>query len=57
MVEVGRDLGRLCSQEFLLKEGHLELIADDCVQVGFVYLHRRRPQNFSGQPQTVTIKK
>jgi len=53
MVEVGRS----CSQIFLLKEDHLELTAEDYAQVGFEYLHRRRLHNFSRQPQTIAIRK
>jgi len=36
----------------LPKQGHLQQAAQDCVQVGLEYLHRRRLCNLPGQPVT-----
>uniref|UniRef100_A0A8B9P213 CUB and sushi domain-containing protein 3 n=1 Tax=Apteryx owenii TaxID=8824 RepID=A0A8B9P213_APTOW len=53
MVEVGRDLWRSSSPTPLLKQGHLEHVAQDCIQAGFEYLQRRRLHHLSGQPVPV----
>jgi len=42
MVGVGRDLCGSSSPTLLPKQGHLELAAQDLVQVGLEYLQRRR---------------
>jgi len=49
VVGVGRDLWRSSSPTPLPKQGHLKQGAQDCVQVGFKYLQRRRLHNPSGQ--------
>jgi len=53
MVEVGRDLQRPPGPTPLLKQGHLELIAQDCVQTASEYLQRWRLHKLSGQPVPV----
>jgi len=53
MVGVARDLWRSSSPTTLLKQFHLEQVAQDLVQVGFEYLQRRRLHNPSGQPVPV----
>jgi len=53
MVEVGRDLWGSCSPTSLPKQGHLHQAAQDCVQVGFEYLQRRRLCSLPGQPVPV----
>uniref|UniRef100_A0A8B9Q2H3 D-aminoacyl-tRNA deacylase 1 n=2 Tax=Apteryx owenii TaxID=8824 RepID=A0A8B9Q2H3_APTOW len=50
IAEVGRDLWRSSSSTPLLKQRHLEHIAQDHVQVAFENLQRRRLRNLSGQP-------
>ena len=50
MVEVGRDLWRSSCLAPLLKQGHLELVAQDHVQMVFEYLQGGRLHNPSGQP-------
>jgi len=50
MVGVGRDLCGSSSPSPLLKEGHLQQVAQDLVQAGLEYLQRRRIHNPSGQP-------
>jgi len=50
MVGVGRDLCGSSSPIPLLKQGHLQQAAQDFVQVGLEYLHRRRLHNLPGQP-------
>uniref|UniRef100_A0A8B9Q4U4 Transmembrane protein 19 n=1 Tax=Apteryx owenii TaxID=8824 RepID=A0A8B9Q4U4_APTOW len=52
-VEFGRDLWRSSSPTLLLKQGHLEHVAQDPVQVGFEYLQGWRLHNLSGQPVPV----
>jgi len=49
-VGVGRDLCGSSSLASLPKQGYLEQVAQDLVQVGFEYLQRRRLHNLSGQP-------
>ena len=49
MVGVGRGLWDSSSP----KQFHLEQAAQDCVQVGFEYLQRRRIHSCSGQPVPV----
>jgi len=53
MVGVGRDLCGSSSPTPLPKQGHVEQVAQDLVQVGFEYLQRRRLHNPSGQPVPV----
>jgi len=53
MVGVGRDLWGSSSPTPLLKQGHLEQVAQDRVQVGLEYLQRRRTHNLPGQPVPV----
>ena len=50
MVEVARGLCGSSSPTPLPKQGHLEQIAQDLIQVHFEYLQRRRLHNLSGQP-------
>lgn len=53
MVEGGRDLWTSCSSNFpQLKQGHLELAAQDSVQMAFEYLQRDSLKP-SGQPLEV----
>ena len=49
MVQVGRQLLRSTSPIPLLKQGHLEPVAQDPVQSGFEYLQGRRLRSLSGQ--------
>ena len=58
MVGVGRDLCGSSSPIPLPKQGHLEHVhlekfAQNCVQVSFEYLQRRRLHSLSGQPVPV----
>jgi len=53
MVGVGRDLCGSSSPTLLLKQGHLQQAAQDPVQVGLEYLHRRRLHNLPGHPVPV----
>lgn len=53
VVRVGKNLWRLFSSIPLLKQGHPEHIAWDCIQVGFEYSQRRRLQRISAQPVPV----
>jgi len=53
MGEVGGDLWRSYSPIPLLKQGHLELVAQDHVQVAFDCLQEWRLHNLSGQPVAV----
>ena len=53
MVGVGRDLCGSSSPTPLPKQGHVEQVAQDLIQVGSEYLHRRRIHNLSGQPVPV----
>ena len=53
MVEVGRDLWRSFGPTPLLKQGHVEGVAQDCVQMAFEYLQGWRLHNLSGQPVPV----
>jgi len=50
MFGVGRDVCGSSSPTPLLKQGHLEQVAQDLVEGGFQYLQRRRTHNISGQP-------
>jgi len=50
MVEVGRDLWRATALISLLKQGHLELVAQDHVQMASAYLHGYRLHGLSGKP-------
>ena len=52
MVGVGRSSVSYSSTP-LPKQGHLQQAAQDFVQVGCEYLHRRRIHNISGQPVPV----
>jgi len=49
MVGVGRDLCGSSSPTPLPKQGHLQQVAQDLVQVGFEYLQRGRLHNLPGQ--------
>ena len=53
LVEVCRDLSRSCSPTPMLKQGQLEQVAQDHVQLGFEYLHWWRLRSLSGQPMPV----
>jgi len=53
MVGIGRDLCGSSSPATLPRHIHLKQVAQDCVQVGFEYLQRRRLYNPSGQPVPV----
>ena len=53
MVGVGRDLCASPSLNLPPKQGRLQQDAQDCVQVGFEYLQRRRLHNISGKPVPV----
>jgi len=53
MVGVGRDLRGSSSPTLLLKQGHLQQTAQDCVQAGLEYLQRRRLHNLPRQPVPV----
>ena len=61
MVQVGRDLWRLSGLTPLLKQGHLEPVAQDHVQMAFEYLQRWRPPTSLGNlfqcSVTLTVKK
>lgn len=52
MVEVGRNLCRSSDPTRLLKQDHLEHIAQDHVQVAFEYRQGWRLHNVSGQSMT-----
>ena len=52
-VEVGRDLWRSSRPNPLLKQGHLQLVVQDCVQVASEYLQGRRLHTLLGQPVPV----
>jgi len=53
MVEVGRGLWRPSGLTTLLKQGHLELVAQDHVHTAFEYLQGWRLHRLSGQPVPV----
>jgi len=53
MVRVGRDLCGSSSPTPLLKQGHVQQAAQDCVQVGLEYLQGRRLDSLPGQPVSV----
>jgi len=53
MVGVGRDLCGSSGPTLLPKQGHPEQAAQDLVQAGLEYLHRRRLHNLPGQPVPV----
>ena len=53
MVGIGRHLCGSPSPTLLLKQGHLQQAAQDCVQAGLEYLQRRRIHNLPGQPVPV----
>jgi len=50
IVEVGRDLQSSSGPTSLLKQGHLKLVSQDCVQTDFEYLQIRTLHSLSGQP-------
>jgi len=50
MVGVGKYLWRSSGPASILKLCHLELVAQDCVQVVFEYLQEERFHNLLGQP-------
>lgn len=37
----------------LLKQGELEQVTQECIQLGFGYLHRYKLHNLSGHPTTL----
>ena len=53
MVGFRRDLCGSSSPTALPKQGHLEQVAQDLIQVGLEYLQRRRLHNLPGQPLPV----
>jgi len=53
IVGVGGDLWGSSSPIPLPKQGHLEQVAQDLIQAGFVHLQRRRLFSPSGQPVPV----
>ena len=53
MAEVGRDLWRSSGPTPLLKQGHPEQAAQDCVQMAFEYLQGWRLHSLPGQPVPV----
>lgn len=53
MVEVGRDLWRLSDPNFLLKQDHLQLVAQDQDHMTFKYLQGWRLHNLLGYPVPV----
>jgi len=53
MVDIGRDLWRSFGPTALLKQGHLEQVAQDHVQMAFEYLQAGRIHNLPGQPLPV----
>ena len=53
MVEVGRDLWRSSGPTPVLKQGHLELVAQAHGQMAFEYLQGWRLHNLPGQPVPV----
>jgi len=55
MVEVERDLWRLSGLTPLLRQGHLDLLVWDHLQVTFEYLQECRLNYLSGQPVPVLI--
>jgi len=50
LVEVGRDLRRSSCPTLLLKQVHLEPVAQDNVQMAFEYLQGRALHNLSQKP-------
>ena len=50
MVDVGRDLQRSSGPIPLLKQGHLEPVAQECDQMASEHLQGWRPHNLLGQP-------
>jgi len=56
MIGVGRGLWGSSSPNPLLKQGHLEQAAQDCIQAGFESLQRRKLHNPSEQPVPVFWK-
>ena len=53
MGETGGDLWRSSGPTPVLKQGHLEQVAQDCIQMAFQYLQGWRLHNLSGQPVPV----
>jgi len=53
MLGLGRGLWGSSSPTLLLKQGHLQLAAQDCFQVGLEYLQRSRIHSLPGQPVPV----
>jgi len=53
MLGVGRDLCGLSGPPSLLRQGHLQEVAQDHIQVGLDCIQRRRFHNLSGQPVPV----
>jgi len=57
MVEVGRAQWRSSGPTPLLQHGHLQLVAQDYVQMAFKYLQDWQLHNLSGQPVScLTVK-
>ena len=53
LAEVGRDVWRSSGLTPLLKQGHLEMVAQDHAQMAFEYLQGWRLHNLTGQPVPV----
>lgn len=53
MVEVGSGLWKSSGLNSLLKQGHLQLIAQDHIQTEFEYLQKWRMHKLSGHPMLV----
>jgi len=51
--EVGRDICRSSGPTLMLKQGHLELVAQDHVQAAFEFLQRWRHHSLPRQPVPV----
>lgn len=56
MLEVGRDHWGSSNATPLLRQGHLEHTAQDCVQMDLEYPQGRRLHNLSGQPAPMLSK-
>jgi len=53
MLGIGRNLYGSSSPTPLLKQGHLQQTAQDCIQAGLEYVRRRRLHKLPGQPVPV----
>lgn len=60
MVKVGRDLSRSSGPTPLLRQGHVDQVAQDHVQMAFEDPQGRRPHSLPGQPvpllSSLTVK-